>query len=149
MRNQFAHTSGRRLQFIHTQAVKSMVALIGAVLFLPILGWSAGGTAKAGLIFNEDESHFFGSRSAEEMTLEGLHASIDQYANTAVSELFLCPNAMKASYRSKVRDAIWELKDGQKPPREDFAKKWCENARLLDARGWTHTRCGSPVAGKR
>jgi len=69
------------------------------------------------------------------MNLEGLHAFVDQYAHTAVSHLFLCPNAMKASHRSKVRDAIWELKDGQKPPQEEFAKKWCENARLLDERG--------------
>jgi uncharacterized lipoprotein YddW (UPF0748 family) len=112
-----------------------MAALIGAALLLPIPVWSAGGTAKTALTLNEDDSHFFGSRSAEEMTPAGLHAFIDQYANTAVSQLFLCPNAMKASYRSKVRDAIWELKDGQKLPQEEFAKKWCENARLLDERG--------------
>lgn len=87
------------------------------------------------LVLNEDDSHFFGSRSAEQRTIEGLHAFVDQYANSAVSHLFLCPNAMKASHRSKVRDAIWELKDGQKPPQEEFAKKWCENARLLDERG--------------
>ncbi len=87
------------------------------------------------LALNEDDSHFFGSRSAEEMTLAGLHAFVDQYANTAVSHLFLCPNAMKASYRSQVRDAIWELGEGQNPPAEEFAKKWCANARLLDERG--------------
>ena len=93
-----------------------LVALTGSALFLPIPGWSAAGTAKPTLILNEDDSHFFGSRSAEQMNLEGLHAFVDQYAKTAVSHLFLCPNAMKASHRSKVRDAIWELKDGQKPP---------------------------------
>ena len=90
--------------------------------------------SKPTLILNEDDSHFFGSRSAEQMNIEGLHTFVDQYANTAVSHLFLCPNAMKASYRSKVRDAIWELSDGQKPPPEGFAKKWCANARLLDER---------------
>ena len=83
-----------------------MLALTGAVLFLPIPVWSAGLTARTALTLNEDDSHFFGSRSAEEMSIEGLHAFIDQYANTAVSQLFLCPNAMKASYRSKVRD-VW------------------------------------------
>ncbi len=87
------------------------------------------------LILNEDDSHFFGSRSAEQMNIEGLHAFVDQYANTKVSHLFLCPNAMKASHRSKVRDAIWEMGDGQKPPQEEFSKKWCQNARLLDERG--------------
>jgi hypothetical protein len=91
--------------------------------------------ATTALALNEDDSHFFGSRSAGEMTLEGLRAFIDQYADGAVSQLFLCPNAMKASYRSRVRDAIWELKDGQKPPPEAFAKQWLENARLLDERG--------------
>ena len=94
------------------------VALTTAVLFLPPPGWSATGTAMPMLILNEDDSHFFGSRSAEQMNLEELHAFVDQYAHTAVSHLFLCPNAMKASHRSKVRDAIWELKDGQKPPQE-------------------------------
>jgi hypothetical protein len=112
-----------------------LAVLTTTALFLPSLGWNAAGTAKPTLILNEDDSHFFGSRSAEQMNLEGLHAFVDQYAHTAVSHLFLCPNAMKASHRSKVRDAIWELKDGQKPPQEEFAKKWCENARLLDERG--------------
>lgn len=122
--------------FMNFSISKSLqVALIGAVLFLPIPGWSAGGNAKPTLILNEDDSHFFGSRSAEQMNLEGLHAFVDQYANTAVSHLFLCPNAMKASHRSKVRDAIWEMGEGQKPPQEEFAKKWCENVRLLDERG--------------
>ena len=110
-------------------------ALTGAVLFLPISGWSQARSKKPTLILNEDDSHFFGSRSAEQMNIEGLHAFVDQYANTAVSHLFLCPNAMKASHRSKVRDAIWEMGEGQKPPQEEFAKKWCENARLLDERG--------------
>ncbi len=87
------------------------------------------------LVINEDDSHFFGSRPREQMSREGLQAFVDQYANTAVSHLFLCPNAMKASYRSKVRDAIWDLDKGQNPPQEEFAKKWCENARLLDQRG--------------
>lgn len=88
-----------------------------------------------GLVINEDDSHFFGSRKAEDMTVEGLNAFVDQYANTKVTHLFLCPNAMKASYRSKVWDAIWELKGTQQPPPDGFAKPWCENARLLSERG--------------
>ncbi len=91
--------------------------------------------AKPRLILNEDDSHFFGSRSAEEMSLQGLRAFVDQYATTAVTHLFLCPNAMKSSSRSQARDAIWEFKDGQKLPDNEFARKWCDNARLLDERG--------------
>jgi hypothetical protein len=114
----------------------SMLVLATAgLLSLPTCGHAAGKTGPTPLIINEDDSHFFGSRSAEQMSLEGLRAFVDQYANTAVTHLFLCPNAMKASYRSKARDAIWEMGEGQKPPQEEFAKKWCENARLLDQRG--------------
>ncbi len=96
---------------------------------------TSASVAKSILILNEDDSHFFGSRSAEQMNLEGLYAFVDQYANTAVTHLFLCPNAMKASHRSQARDAIWEFKEGQKLPDNDFAKKWCDNARLLAERG--------------
>ena len=96
---------------------------------------SASGVTSNSLILNEDDSHFFGARAADQMTLDGLHAWVDQYANTAVSHLFLCPNAMKASYGSRVRDPIWELKDGQHPPKEDFAKLWVQNAKLLQDRG--------------
>ena len=88
-----------------------------------------------GLAINEDNSHFFGSRSADEMTLEGLHAFVDQYASTRVTDLFLCPNAMRTSYRSEVWDPIWEVGDQQVPEDSEFAQKWVSNARLLDERG--------------
>lgn len=81
-------------------------------------------------IINEDDSHFFSSREPEKMTLEGLHAFIDQYAGTAVTHLFLCPNAMRASFRSQTRDAIWDPVDGKTP-----TDRWPVNARLLDERG--------------
>jgi hypothetical protein len=88
-----------------------------------------------GIALNEDDSHFFMSRTAAQMTLDGLNAFVDQYAGTKVSHLFLCPNAKKASFRSKVWDAIWELKGTQKAPQDEVAKTWLENARLLDERG--------------
>ncbi len=91
--------------------------------------------ASPGIIINEDDSHFFGSRSPEQMTVDGLNAFVDQYAGTRVSHLFLCPNAKKASYRSAVWDAIWDFKGTQQQPQEEFAKKWVENARLLYERG--------------
>lgn len=101
--------------------------------------WSFSGLirmdAKPLLILNEDDSHFFGSRSSEQMNIEGLRTFVDQYAATAVTHLFLCPNAMKASHRSQARDAIWQFEDGQKPPDDEFGVKWCANARLLDERG--------------
>ncbi|MFO7976027.1 MAG: hypothetical protein R6V12_15490 [Candidatus Hydrogenedentota bacterium] len=87
-----------------------------------------------GLVINEDNSHFFGTRKAEDMTIEGLHAFVDQYAGTKVSHLFLCPNAMRASYRSAVRDAIWDQR-AQNSPEPGFGGTWAANAKLLHERG--------------
>ena len=73
-----------------------VAALIAAAL---IAGGSAAAQGPRGLVINEDNSHFFGTRQADDMTLEGLHAFVDQYAGTEASHLFLCPNAMRASFR--------------------------------------------------
>lgn len=86
---------------------------------------------RLGLVINEDNSHFFGSRKAEDMTVEGLHAFVDQYAGTSVSHLFLCPNAMRASFRSTTRDAIWDAGTQTMPTGDDHGGKWVRNARLL------------------
>ena len=94
--------------------------------------------AAPGFIINEDDSHFFMTREPEAMTLEELYAFVDQYAGTKVSHLFLCPNAMKASYRSEVWDAIWDLAPNQRIKEDDaapIAKRWMSNAKLLDERG--------------
>ena len=87
------------------------------------------------VILNEDNSHFFGSRTANDMTVEGLNAFLDQYANTCVTHLFLNPNAMRASFDSNTRDAIWEVGDQRVPPDIPFAQQWVDNARLLHERG--------------
>ncbi|MDP1589521.1 MAG: hypothetical protein Q8M07_17345, partial [Prosthecobacter sp.] len=89
--------------------------------------------AEPGIILNEDSSHFYATRSAEDMTTEGLHAFIDQYAGTKVSHLFLNPNAMCASFKSKTREAIWEVRD-QDPP-DATGQQWMDNARLLHEKG--------------
>ena len=75
------------------------------------------------LVINEDDSHFFGTRKPEDMTLAGLHAFVDQYANSAVTHLFLCPNAMRASFRSSTRDAIWDPVAGVEP-HGSLATEW-------------------------
>ena len=68
------------------------------------------------------------------MTIEGLHAWVDQYADTEVSHLFLNPNAMKTSYASEVRSAIWEMTEHQEMP-TGGGLKWMQNAKLLHDRG--------------
>lgn len=107
-------------------------------LWLLGIGFACSISAHACLILNEDNSHFFVSRTPEEMTLEGLQAFIDQYAQTKVTHLFLCPNAMKASYRSNVWDAIWDMAPNQRVKEDesaDGARRWIKNAKLLYERG--------------
>jgi len=82
------------------------------------------------LILNEDDSHFFSSREPGSMNLQGLEAFIDQYAGTAVTHLFLCPNAMRASFRSRTREAIWDPVEGRSP-----SNRWVDNARSLHEQG--------------
>ncbi|MCK5802447.1 MAG: hypothetical protein KAI66_06425 [Lentisphaeria bacterium] len=83
---------------------------------------------KNAFVINEDNSHFFGSRTAAEMTLDGLNAFVDQYADTAVTHLFLCPNAMTASFHSATRSAIWDRADAS------IKSRWPGNAKLLHER---------------
>jgi len=115
---------------------KRYILFIAAALFSPLMCWSA--SAAPGFIINEDDSHFFMFREAWDMTLEGLHAFVDQYANTKVTHLFLCPNAMKASFRSEVWDAIWDMAPNQRVKDDEsapVAKRWMANAKLLWERG--------------
>jgi hypothetical protein len=86
-----------------------------------------------GLVINEDNSHFFG-RSSEKMSVEGLHELVDRFAGTQVTHLFLCPNAMRVNYRSKVWTAVW---DGLNPENvgADFLGPWVHNAWLLGQKG--------------
>ncbi|GIT28507.1 MAG: hypothetical protein Ct9H300mP1_05530 [Planctomycetaceae bacterium] len=82
------------------------------------------------LVINEDNSHFFSSRKPEDMTLKGLHAWVDQYAGSSVTHLFLCSTAMRASFRSKSRDAIWDPVNGKEPQ-----DRWPQNAKRLHEAG--------------
>ena len=88
------------------------------------------GSLRNMLALNEDNSHFFGTRKPEDMTTAGLHAFVDQYAGSAVTHLFLCPNAMRASFRSQSRDAIWDPVGGKEPD-----GLWPQNAKRLFAAG--------------
>ncbi|MEN9812988.1 MAG: hypothetical protein RL479_1674 [Verrucomicrobiota bacterium] len=106
--------------------------LLAALALLPALPRAAEPppALRGMLVVNEDNSHFFGTRPPEEMTLAGLHAWVDQYAGTRVTHLFLSPNAMRASFRSRTREAIWDPVDGRAPDHV-----WPRNAQRLDAAG--------------
>jgi hypothetical protein len=103
-------------------------------LTLPLTLQATDPVPRLGLIINEDNSHFFTTRDADDMTIEGLQAWVDQYAGTEVSHLFLNPSAMKTSYASEVRGVIWELTEHQKMPTGN-GLRWMENAKLLHERG--------------
>lgn len=117
-----------------TDGQRWLRALGGCGLLLGVVAGAMAGGAPAGLrgalILNEDNSHFFGSRPAEAMTRQGVEALIDGYAGSAVTHLFLNPNSMRTSYRSAVRDAIWEPVNGVVP-----TGLWPLNAQRLDAAG--------------
>ena len=104
--------------------------LLAALAALPCPAAEPPPALRGMLVVNEDNSHFFGSRPPEEMTLAGLHAWVDQYAGTRVTHLFLNPNAMRASFRSRTRDAIWDSVNGREPDHP-----WPRNARRLEAAG--------------
>ena len=101
-------------------------------------------TFRNALIVNEDNSHFFGSRTPEQMTEAGLHAFVDQYADTAVTHLFLCPNAMRASFRSRTREAIWTRSKGNPIRVVGRTMPVCSASA-----GSTRTPSGLPAAARR
>ncbi|MCU0978992.1 MAG: hypothetical protein MUF25_07470 [Pirellulaceae bacterium] len=118
-----------------TKALVYCIAIAGLWITTASGGESTTAAGKPGslcnmLALNEDNSHFFGTRKAEEMTTAGLHAFVDQYAGSAVTHLFLCPNAMRASFRSRSRDAIWDPVGGNEPDGQ-----WPQNAKKLFAAG--------------
>ncbi len=81
------------------------------------------------VILNEDNSHFF-ARETEKMTVEGVRELVDRFNGSGLTHLFLCPNAMRVNYRSKVWTSIWE---GNNPETTD--NKWVHNAWILDQKG--------------
>lgn len=103
-------------------------------------------TSSNGLFLNEDCNHFMHSRTAEEMTPEGVDGLVDVYANgTQVTDLVFNPNAMRSSVASKVKQPFWEgfdpTADNDQPffagtaDNRDLIRKWVDNMRLLDERG--------------
>lgn len=109
--------------------------MAGPLLAVILCVLPRGFTAPLGLVINEDNSHFFDTRPAETMTMEGLNAFVDQYAGTKVTHLFLSPNAMRASFRSSSREAIWDEGTQLVPRADQPGGQWPSNARLLWERG--------------
>lgn len=95
---------------IHTnrkQTLCLVVVVFFATLFHGDSAESTEPTMVRGLIHNEDCSNYYVVNQPEDMSIESLHAFIDRYSGTQLTHMFLNPNAMRASFNSKVRDRIW------------------------------------------
>ena len=85
----------------------SMFRYLLSTLFV-MIALSAFATEKELCVINVDDTHYYCSRTAEEMDIAHLEAFIDQYADGKVTHLFLNPNAQRTAFRSKTREAIWD-----------------------------------------
>ena len=99
-----------------------------------------------GIALNEDDSHFFFTRAGKSLTEEDVDALVDQYAGTQVSHLLFCPNAMRASYASRVCDPIWRGYQPDAPDDQPLLASLTPEQRT-GARRWIHTAWALDQAG--
>jgi hypothetical protein len=100
----------------------------------------------SGIALNEDNSHFFSTRAGQPITVETVDAFVDQYANTQVEQLLLCPNCMRTSYNSTVFDPIWHGYDPDGPDDQPLLASLSPEGRI-GARKWIHTAWALDQAG--
>ena len=67
------------------------------------------------LIVNEDNSHLFHKLQPSQANEKYLNDYVDNLANASITHLFINPNAMRTSYKSKVWEAAWEPMDTSIP----------------------------------
>jgi len=91
-----------------------------------------------GIALNEDNSHYFYTRADQMLDAEKVASWVDQYADTQVKELMLCPNSMRTSYASKVWDPIWRGYDPQGGDDQPLLASRSPEDRK-SARRWIHT----------
>lgn len=72
------------------------------------------------LVVNLDNSFFYAWHPYQEMTLEGVCAYVDQYANTSVTDLQFCLNSQRSSVDCKSRQTVWDGYDPGKDNNQHF-----------------------------
>lgn len=100
-------------------------------------GASRGQTV-GGLSLNEDNSHYFYTRAGQNLDARKVDYWLDQYADSQVREIMLCPNAMRTSYASRVWDPIWRGYDPKGDDDQPLLASTAPQSRK-DARKWIHT----------
>jgi len=91
-----------------------------------------------GIALNEDDSHYFGSRAGQTLDAEIVASWVDQYADTQVKELMLCPNCMRASFDSAVWNPLWHGYDPDGPDDQPLLASLPPENRAVE-RQWIHT----------
>lgn len=91
----------------------------------------------SGIALNEDNSHFFSSRKADEMTESGVDQLVANYAGTDIREFYFSPNSMRTSFASEVWDPIWKGYDPAAGNDQPFLKAVPQKSRTR-ARNWPH-----------
>lgn len=100
----------------------------------------------SGISVNQDDTHFFYTRAAEEMTEAGVDAVLDSYVGTDARELLFCVNAGQASFPSRAWPTLWAGYDpgagddqpclARHPPRQRAGLRTIiHNLHLLEQRG--------------
>jgi len=99
-----------------------------------------------GIALNEDNGDYFSTRAGQKLDAEKVKSWVDQYADTFVKELMLCPNCQRTSYASKVWDPVWkgydpEAGDDQpllaslSPGNCKWVRRWIHTAWQLHSNG--------------
>ncbi|MDO5553151.1 MAG: hypothetical protein Q4G68_05270 [Planctomycetia bacterium] len=81
------------------------------------------------IIYNEDNDHFY-NLPPECMTREYVERYFNNYADTKITDYFLCLNGQVASFDSKTLQTVWDEIDQYENP-----SRWMANAKLLHDRG--------------
>lgn len=99
-----------------------------------------------GLCVNEDNSHFFLSRSGGPFSKDAAAKLVTGYAQSEVGALMMCPNAQRVNYKSKVWESPWngfepdtdrgrKAIEAQRPASRDMARAFITTAWKYDQAG--------------
>ncbi len=124
------------------ESMRSYYAFVCFILCVYVFNVSQ---ASSIIVANEDDSNFYMKSKPEDMTVDGARRYIDYFKGSGVTYFFMCPNAQRAAFRSKTRQAIWDAPASgasfeqslkcATAPLERTWRAWVSNAKLAHERG--------------